>query len=235
MRCKFDMVHKRLRVLENALRASLSVALLSSAMVVGISTSAMAADPLATKKPVDIAKGKAAAAAVCAGCHMPDGNSLIAQNPILAGQHAAYIEKQLVNFRLKPGAKAPERNNAIMQAFATMLSEEDMRNLGAFYASQTPKSASPKRKELVAAGERIYRAGVPEKGLPACAGCHGPGAAGIPAQYPRLAGQHPEYTEATLNAFRGGQRKNSSQMTTIASKMSDAEVAAVSEYVASLR
>jgi cytochrome c553 len=217
MRCKFDMVHKRLSVLKNALRASLSVALLSSAMVVGISTSAMAADPVATKKPVDIAKG------------------MIAQNPILAGQHAAYIEKQLVNFRLKPGAKAPERNNAIMQGFATMLSEEDMRNLGAFYASQTPKSASPKRKDLVAAGERIYRAGVPEKGLPACAGCHGPGAAGIPAQYPRLAGQHPEYTEATLNAFRGGQRKNSSQMTTIASKMSDAEVAAVSEYVASLR
>jgi len=235
MRCKFDMVHKRLSVLKNALRASLSVALFSSAMVMGVSTSAMAADPAAPKKPVDIAKGKAAAAAVCAGCHMPDGNSVIAQNPILAGQHAAYIEKQLVNFRLKPGAKAPERNNAIMQGFATMLSEDDMRNLGAFYASQAPKSASPKRKELVAAGERIYRAGIPEKGLPACAGCHGPGAAGIPAQYPRLAGQHSEYTEATLNAFRGGQRMNSGQMTTIASKMSDAEVAAVSEYVASLR
>jgi cytochrome c553 len=204
-------------------------------MVTGVTTSAMAADSAATKKPVDIAKGKAAAAAVCAGCHMPDGNSVIAQNPILAGQHAAYIEKQLVNFRLKPGAKAPERNNAIMLGFATMLSEDDMRNLGAFYASQTPKSASPKRKELVAVGERIYRAGIPEKGLPACAGCHGPGAAGIPAQYPRLAGQHPEYTEATLNAFRSGQRMNSGQMTTIASKMSDAEVAAVSEYVASLR
>lgn len=132
MRCKFDMVHKRLSVLKNALRASLSVALFSSAMVMGVSTSAMAADPAAPKKPVDIAKGKAAAAAVCAGCHMPDGNSVIAQNPILAGQHAAYIEKQLVNFRLKPGAKAPERNNAIMQGFATMLSEDDMRNLGAF-------------------------------------------------------------------------------------------------------
>jgi cytochrome c553 len=107
MRCKFDMVHKRLSVLKNALRASLSVALLSSAMVVGISTSAMAADPVATKKPVDIAKGKAAAAAVCAGCHMPDGNSMIAQNPILAGQHAAYIEKQLVNFRLSCRALPP--------------------------------------------------------------------------------------------------------------------------------
>lgn len=80
MRCKFDMVHKRLRVLKNALRGSLSVALFSSAMVVGVSTSAMAADPVTTKKPVDIAKGKVAAAAVCAGCHMPDGNSVIAQN-----------------------------------------------------------------------------------------------------------------------------------------------------------
>jgi len=158
MRCKFDMVYKRFSVLKNALRASLSVVLFSSAVVTGISTSAMAADPVATKKPVDIAKGKAAAAAVCAGCHMPDGNSVIAQNPILAGQHAAYIEKQLVNFRLKPGAKAPERNNAIMLGFATMLSEDDMRNLGAFYASQTPKSASPKRKELVAAfRKRVYR------------------------------------------------------------------------------
>ena len=166
MRCKFDMVYKRFSVLKNALRASLSVVLFSSAVVTGISTSAMAADPVATKKPVDIAKGKAAAAAVCAGCHMPDGNSVIAQNPILAGQHAAYIEKQLVNFRLKPGAKAPERNNAIMLGFATMLSEDDMRNLGAFYASQTPKSASPKRKELMAAEsvfivrafrKRVYR------------------------------------------------------------------------------
>ncbi|NBW01048.1 MAG: cytochrome c4 [Betaproteobacteria bacterium] len=229
------MVYSGFRVLRTTLRTSLSVALISMAMLAGVSTSAVAADPAATKKPVDIAKGKAAAAAVCAGCHMPDGNSVIAQNPILAGQHAAYIEKQLLNFRLKPGAKEPERNNAIMLGFATMLSEDDMRNLGAFYASQTPKSASPKRKELVAVGERIYRAGVPEKGLPACAGCHGPGGAGIPAQYPKLAGQHPEYTEATLNAFRGGQRKNSGQMITIASKMSDAEVAAVSEYVASLR
>ena len=235
MRCEFDMVYSGFRVLRTTLRTSLSVALISMAMLAGVSTSAVAADPAATKKPVDIAKGKAAAAAVCAGCHMPDGNSVIAQNPILAGQHAAYIEKQLLNFRLKPGAKEPERNNAIMLGFATMLSEDDMRNLGAFYASQTPKSASPKRKELVAVGERIYRAGVPEKGLPACAGCHGPGGAGIPAQYPKLAGQHPEYTEATLNAFRGGQRKNSGQMITIASKMSDAEVAAVSEYVASLR
>jgi len=166
---------------------------------------------------------------------MPDGNSMIPQNPILAGQHAAYIEKQLHNFRLKAGAKEPERNNAIMLGFASMLSEEDMRNLGGFYAAQTAKPASAKRKELVAAGQRIYTAGITEKGVPACAGCHGPNGAGIPAQYPRLAGQHPEYTESTLNGFRQGQRKNSAQMMAIAAKMSDTDVAAVSEYIASMR
>ena len=202
-------------------------------LAIGVA-SVQAADP-APKRTVDLAKGKATAGAVCAACHMPDGNSAIAQNPILAGQHAAYIEKQLHNFRLKPGAKEPERNNAIMLGFASMLTEDDIANLGAFYATQKPNSAGAKRKELVAQGERIYKAGLLEKGVPSCAGCHGPGGAGIPAQYPRLAGQHPEYTESTLNAFRGGQRKNNAQMMTIASKMSDSDIAAVSEYIASLR
>jgi len=235
MRCQFDMV-SRVRLLGKNVVSSVAALIVASAVsAFGLAQPASAADPAPAKPVADIAKGKATAGAVCAACHMPDGNSMIPQNPILAGQHAAYIEKQLANFRLKPGAKEPERNNAIMLGFATMLSEEDMRNLGAFYASQKPNAAVPKRKELIAAGEKIYRSGAPEKGLPACAGCHGPNAAGIPAQYPRLAGQHPEYTESTLNAFRGGQRKNSAQMTTIASKMSDSEVAAVAEYVASIR
>ncbi|MFZ9345690.1 MAG: c-type cytochrome [Burkholderiaceae bacterium] len=225
MRREFDMV-------------SASAKWLSSLVIVsalGWSQAVMAADPSPAKKTADLAKGKATAAAVCAACHMPDGNSMIPQNPILAGQHAAYIEKQLHNFRLKAGAKEPERNNAIMLGFASMLSEEDMRNLGGFYAAQTAKPASAKRKELVAAGQRIYTAGITEKGVPACAGCHGPNGAGIPAQYPRLAGQHPEYTESTLNAFRQGQRKNSAQMMAIAAKMSETDVAAVSEYIASMR
>ena len=235
MRCQFDMDSKS-RLMGKRVVSGLAALLMASVVsAFGLSQPAIAADPAPAKPVADIAKGKATAGAVCAACHMPDGNSMIPQNPILAGQHAAYIEKQLANFRLKPGAKEPERNNAIMLGFATMLSAEDMRNLGAFYASQKPNAAAPKRKELIAAGEKIYRSGAPEKGLPACAGCHGPAAAGIPAQYPRLAGQHPEYTEATLNAFRGGQRKNSAQMTTIASKMSDTEVAAVAEYVASIR
>jgi cytochrome c553 len=166
---------------------------------------------------------------------MPDGNSVIAQNPILAGQHAAYLEKQLYNFKLKAGAKEPERNNAIMLGFASILSDEDIRNIAAFYAAQKANNASAKRKDLIVLGAKIYRSGLPEKGLPACAGCHSPNAAGIPAQFPRLAGQHPEYTEATLNNFRLGQRKNSAQMMTIAGKMTEAEIAAVSEYLASVR
>ena len=199
-----------------------------------ISTPTIAADPV-SKKPADLAKGKTTAATVCAACHMPDGNSVIAQNPILAGQHAAYLEKQLYNFKLKAGAKEPERNNAIMLGFASILSDEDIRNIAAFYAAQKANNASAKRKDLIVLGAKIYRSGLPEKGLPACAGCHSPNAAGIPAQFPRLAGQHPEYTEATLNNFRLGQRKNSAQMMTIAGKMTEAEIAAVSEYLASVR
>jgi cytochrome c553 len=199
-----------------------------------ISTPTIAADPV-SKKPADLAKGKTTAATVCAACHMPDGNSVIAQNPILAGQHAAYLEKQLYNFKLKAGAKEPERNNAIMLGFASILSDEDIRNIAAFYAAQKENNASAKRKDLIVLGAKIYRSGLPEKGLPACAGCHSPNAAGIPAQFPRLAGQHPEYTEATLNNFRLGQRKNSAQMMTIAGKMTEAEIAAVSEYLASVR
>ena len=199
-----------------------------------ISTPTIAADPV-SKKPADLAKGKTTAATVCAACHMPDGNSVIAQNPILAGQHAAYLEKQLYNFKLKAGAKEPERNNAIMLGFASILSDEDIRNIAAFYAAQKANNASAKRKDLIVLGAKIYRSGLPEKGLPACAGCHSPNAAGIPAQFPRLAGQHPEYTEATLNNFRLGQRKNSAQMMTIAGKMTEVEIAAVSEYLASVR
>jgi cytochrome c553 len=211
----------------------------SFAAVLAVAAMSLAVPAVSAEAPpkpaVDLAKGKASAATVCAACHMPDGNSVIPQNPILAGQHAAYLEKQLHNFKIKAGAKEPERNNAIMLGFASILSEEDIRNVSAFYASQKPSSVSPKRKELIALGEKIYRAGALDKGLPACAGCHSPNAAGIPAQYPRLAGQHPEYTESQLNAFRLGQRKNSAQMTTIAAKMSEAEIAAVSEYIASLR
>jgi cytochrome c553 len=225
MRFQFDMNSKI------SIRAVLScVALFASAAL--MSRAALAAEP--APQP-DLEKGKAIAGAVCAACHMPDGNSMLPDNPILAGQHAAYTKKQLYNFRVKPGATQAERANAIMAGFAAMLSDADIRNVSAFYAAQKPKTAGAQRKELVEQGRAIYISGVPSKGVPSCAGCHGPAAAGIPAEYPRLAGQHAKYTEAQLVAFRGAIRKNSAQMIAIAAKMSDPEIAAVSEYIASLK
>ncbi len=227
MRFQFDTDSK------GSLRAMFSsgVALAAALFVAQV---AFAAPPVPAPK-ADLEKGKATAGAVCAACHMPDGNSMIPDNPILAGQHAAYTKKQLYNFKVKPGAKEAERANAIMAGFAAMLSDDDIRNVAAFYASQAAKSAGAQRKELVELGSAIYKAGVPSKAVPSCAGCHGPNAAGIPAEYPRLAGQHAKYTESQLVGFRGGVRKNSAQMTAIAAKMSDAEIAAVSEYIASLK
>lgn len=206
----------------------------ATAFLMAIFSSSVFAADAPAKRVVDLAKGKTASAA-CAACHGVDGNSAIAQNPSLAGQHADYLAKQLHNFRIKPGAKEPERNNAIMAGFAAMLSPQDILNVSAFYASQAPKPVAPKRKDLVDAGKKIYFAGVPERGVPSCAGCHGPGGAGIPAQYPRLAGQHPEYTEAQLLGFKTGQRKNNAQMMSIAANMSEREIAAVSEYIAAIR
>ena len=227
MRFQFDMDSKR------SIRAvfPMGAALIAALFAV---QAAVAAPPTPAPQ-ADLEKGKATAAAVCAACHMPDGNSMIPDNPILAGQHAAYTKKQLYNFRVKPGAQEAERANPIMAGFAAMLSDDDIRNVAAFYASQQPKSAGAQRKELVETGRAIYKAGVPSKGVPSCAGCHGPMASGIPAEYPRLAGQHAKYTESQLVGFRVGVRKNSAQMTAISAKMSDAEIAAVSEYIASLK
>lgn len=239
MLCKFATPHV-VRLVSSPVRHTVGVTIAAfflsiGATLMGISTAATAAQPLTPKAAVDLVKGKATAGAVCIACHAADGNSVIPENPILAGQHAAYIEKQLHNFKVKPGASVAERNNAIMAGFALILSDEDIRNVAAFYASQKISPAAPKRKDLVALGEKIYRVGSPERGVPACVGCHSPNGAGIPAQYPRLAGQHATYTESQLVAFRSGLRNNSTQMMTISAKMSDREIAAVSEYIAGLR
>jgi cytochrome c553 len=186
-------------------------------------------------KKADVAKGQQIASQVCAACHGADGNSPSPANPKLAGQHADYLYKQLVNFVPKQGAKEAERANAVMAGFASQLSDDDRRNVAAFYASQPKKPAAAKSKELVELGQTIYRGGLPGKQVPSCAGCHGPAGAGIPAQYPRLSGQWADYTESQLVQFRGGQRKNSVQMTAIASRLSDAEIKAVSDYIAGLR
>jgi cytochrome c553 len=182
-----------------------------------------------------IAKGQQIASQACAACHGADGNATGPANPKLAGQHADYLYKQLVNFVPKPGAKQAERVNAIMMGFASTLSDDDKRNVAAYYASQTQKPSAAKDKALVELGQQIYRGGIPGKQVPSCAGCHGPAGAGMPAQYPRLAGQWAEYTESQLVQFRGGQRMNNAQMMAISARLSDREMKAVADYVAGLR
>lgn len=178
---------------------------------------------------VDLARGQQIANGVCVACHTVDGSRGAAANPILAGQHGDYLVKQLREF--KSGA----RDNAIMRGFAATLSDDDMRHVSAYYASKPAVLGDARDKELVRLGERIYRGGIADRQVPACAGCHAPNGAGIPAQYPRLAGQHAEYTEAQLIAYRAGTRKNNAQMLGIAAKMNDREIKAVSDYIAGLR
>jgi cytochrome c553 len=172
---------------------------------------------------------------VCAACHGADGNGTAVANPKLSGQHADYLYKQLSNFKVKAGAKEAERANAIMAGFAAQLSDADMRNVSAYYESQKLKPSSAKDKELSDLGQKIYRGGIAEKNVPACAGCHGAAGAGIPAQYARLGGQWSEYTESQLIGFRSGARKNNAQMMTISARLSDREIKAVSDYIAGLR
>ncbi|WP_210544525.1 cytochrome c [Rhodoferax sp. PAMC 29310] len=185
-------------------------------------------EPAKAAKP-DLVKGEASFAAVCASCHSADGNSSIAANPKLAQQHPEYLMKQLAEF------KSGKRANAIMSGFSAMLSEDDMRNIAFWLHSKPAKPGFAKEKDLVALGERIYRGGIADRQVPACAGCHSPNGAGIPAQYPRLSGQHAEYTKTQLTAFRDGARKNSDQMTQVAAKLNDREIKAVSDYIAGLR
>lgn len=165
----------------------------------------------------------------CAACHGAAGNSTIVLNPKLAAQHEAYLVKQLMEFR------TPQRNNPVMTGIAKALTDEDMKNIAAYLAKQSPKPGAAKNKDLVELGKKIYRGGIAEKNVPACAACHGPAGAGIPAQFPRLAGQHQDYTDAQLKSFRGGARNNNAQMTTIAKRMSDEEMQAVADYVAGLK
>lgn len=176
----------------------------------------------------DLAKGQQLAAS-CAACHTQDGSRGTPANPILQGQHAEYLVKQLSEF------KAGKRKNAIMSGMAAGLSEDDMKNIAAFYASKKANPGFAKSKNTVTLGQQIYRGGITAKAVPACAGCHSPNGAGIPSQYPRIGGQHGDYAEAQLLAFRSGARGNSAQMMTIAGKMNDGEIKAVADYLAGLR
>lgn len=197
-------------------------------ILAGAGAFALAAEPAAAAK-ADPAKGETISTDTCVACHTNDGSRGSAANPILQGQHADYLAKQLLEF------KAGKRQNAIMTGMASTLSEADMKNVAAFYAGKQAKSGFAKNKDLAALGEKIYRGGVADRAIPACAGCHGPNGAGIPAQYPRLAGQHADYVEAQLVAFRGGVRHTNAAMTGVAAKLNDREIKALSDYLAGLR
>ncbi|SNX28878.1 Cytochrome c553 [Polynucleobacter meluiroseus] len=213
------------------------------ALVLGFSAAALANDPAPTSMPLVPGKPKADAAVgeklysngdasrgvvACLTCHGPSGKSAVGTWPKLAAQHPTYLAKQLKNF------KEGTRENAIMMGMSAALTDQDMVNLAAYLAKQEPSPGTAQNKETIDLGQSIYRGGVASKGVPACAGCHSPNGAGIPAQYPRQGGQWAEYSTTQLMAFREGTRKNSTQMTMIATKLSDQEMKAVADYMAGL-
>ncbi|MBT8631011.1 cytochrome c4 [Polynucleobacter paneuropaeus] len=208
----------------------------------GLSIGAKAEEPVpavqaAPSKPaIDPAAGEALynggdatrGVVACITCHGPKGQSAVGTWPKLAGQHAAYIAKQLHNF--KEGTRA----NAIMMGMAMPLTDQDMANIGAYLAKQTPSQGVAQNKDTIELGQSIYRGGIASKGVPACAACHSPNGAGIPAQYPLLSGQWADYTSAQLAAFHDGVRLNGPMMNTIAGKLSEKEMKAVADYMAGL-
>ncbi|MBU3553262.1 MULTISPECIES: cytochrome c [Polynucleobacter] len=210
------------------------VAIASDAAPMAPAAEAKAAVP--GKPKVDLAAGEALYSngdasrgiTACLTCHGPKGQSATGTWPKLSAQHAAYTTKQLKNF--KEGSRA----NPVMMGMAANLTEQDMQNISAFLSRQPISQGLAQNKDTIELGQSIYRGGIAAKGVPACAACHSPTGAGIPAQYPLVGGQWAEYTNAQLLAFREGVRKNSSQMTTIATKLSDNEMKAVADYMAGL-
>ena len=198
--------------------------LLLSLLLVGTSLQASEQGP-------DLARAKPLAEGICAGCHMADGNSQLPANPKLAGQVPEYLYKQLREF------KSGVRENAVMNAMVAALEDEDMKALAYHFASQELQPEVAKNLDTIEQGQTIWRAGIASKGVPACAACHGPTGAGLPAQYPRLSGQFADYTLLQLQAFRDGGRSNdpNAMMRSIALKMTDAEMRAVADYAAGLR
>jgi len=210
------------------LASMLMAAFLAAPILPAIAAGETPAAPQANAK-IDLAQGAAGFTAVCAACHGADGNSTIVANPALAQQHPEYLVKQLHDF--KSGA----RKDPVMQGFASALSDQEMKNIAGWLASQKSKGGFAKDKDLVVLGERIFRGGIQERNIAACAGCHSPNGAGLPVQYPRLAGQHADYTIKQLVEFRDGKRGNSLPMTQVAAKLNDREIKAVADYIAGLR
>lgn len=214
-------------------RMKLGLALVAALMVSG-PLAAQTAAPAAKPDPV---KGQKIASQVCAACHGPDGNATAPANPKLAGQIPEYLSKQLMNFKPGGEGKKPLRENAIMLGFASQLSQQDMHDVSAFYAQQKLIPDVARNTETIGLGQRIWRGGIPEKGVAACAGCHGPAGQGVPSQYPHLAGQWSEYTESQMKLWRSAERANdpNAMMRSIAARLTDREIKAVSDYIAGLR
>jgi cytochrome c553 len=172
-----------------------------------------------------------AAKKVCGACHGLDGNSVNPQYPSIAAQHAPYIAKQLREF------KSGTRKNPIMAPIVQALSDKEIEQLASYYSQQSAKPLTARDGQLAAAGERLFRGGNASEAVPACAGCHSPNGAGIPAAYPRLAGQYSNYVISQLKAFRAEERANdpSKAMRVIASRMTEDEMRSVAEYIRGLR
>lgn len=198
------------------------LAWLLSGLMLGISVNAQAGESAAKSAQQTVNT-------VCAACHAPDGNSVISLNPKLAGQHPEYLQKQLAEF------KSGKRANAVMSGMASGLSDDEMKELALYFSSKPIALGKAKSNGVGSLGEKIYRAGNVATNVPACAACHSPNGAGLPKQFPRLSGQHADYTLAQLKAFRSGERANAPMMMAIAAKMSDAEMAAVADYIQGLR
>lgn len=214
----------------------LNYLLLLGAMLVGSLTAQASSDSTKPTRKADPLAGQAIATTVCAACHNPDGNSILPANPKLAGQHAGYLLKQMKNFKMS-GDKPAERASPIMNGMIMTVDDNQMLDLAAYFSSQKQTNTQEQPKETRALGQKLFRSGDATHGLPACAGCHGPTGSGIPSQYPRIAGQFSEYLEGQLKAFRSGERGNDANkmMRMIALRMTDAEIKAVSDYIAGMK
>ena len=182
----------------------------------------------------DAKKGAVLAQGLCAACHASDGNSVIPANPILAGQHYTYLKNQLNYFQVKQGEDRAKRENAVMLGIASGLSSDDINNLAAYYSQQKIKPSYASNLELAKAGEVVYKAGDDSRGLPSCSSCHGPRGLGVPGQFPRISGQHATYTASTLKSYKNGSRANNNQMMAISSRLTEAQINALAEYLAGL-
>ena len=196
----------------------------------GLGCSWLASQAIAQEGSVEAGKAKTA---TCAACHGADGNSVNAEWPSLAGQHASYIARELHAF------KSGERQDVAMSPFAANLSDQDILDIAAYFSSQkeSPKGADP---ALVNLGQQIYRGGVPDRGVAACIACHGPTGHGNPlAAYPRIGGQHAAYVMKTLKAYAAGTRKTDADrnqmMRNEAALLQEDEIKALASYVQGLQ